>query len=281
MEGQPDAETRNQDQMNHEKERAEDEWNSWRRGQVRNTLYLVSAAAQWILLLTCLIYLGIDSLQPSTDIEKSEAVSKDHLCASSIPGSLSCTRVKELLYSCNTRPNTWKSAQHASQQLTCSYRKPVAKGARSPSRLRMEGDSRRSRPLVALTRMSLFIFQAPRDIWTHIRYTGESIEGVALNLIAEVGFIQIQNGSIIIPCDGLYLVSLKGIIHLPVPAVLKLTLWKISESLWEQTVQGRRNAVDITTVLYLFKEDNITLQTSSNATIEDLSFSLALLNHCK
>lgn len=66
MEGQPDAEPRNQDQMDREREPAEDEWKSWQRGQVRNTLHLVSAAAQWILLLACLIYLGIDSLQPST-----------------------------------------------------------------------------------------------------------------------------------------------------------------------------------------------------------------------
>ncbi|NXX76539.1 TNFL4 factor, partial [Urocolius indicus] len=143
MEGQPDTEMRNRDQMDHEKEHAEDEWNSWRRGQVRNTLYLVSAAAQWILLLTCLVYLGIDSLQPST------------------------------------------------------------------------------KPFV-ITGSSLLSSTA-----------GESIGGVAVNLIAEMGFIQIQNGSIIIPCDGLYLVSLKGIIHQPVPAMLKLTLWKISESLWE------------------------------------------------
>lgn len=66
MEGQPDVEPRNQDQMDREREPAEDEWQSWQRGQVRNTLHLVSAAAQWILLLACLIYLGIDSLQPST-----------------------------------------------------------------------------------------------------------------------------------------------------------------------------------------------------------------------
>lgn len=66
MAGQPDTEPRNQDQMDCEREPAEDEWKSWQRGQVRNTLHLVSAAAQWILLLACLIYLGIDSLQPST-----------------------------------------------------------------------------------------------------------------------------------------------------------------------------------------------------------------------
>lgn len=66
MEGQTDEKPRNQDRMDHEREPAEDEWRSWHRGQVRNTLHLISAAAQWILLLACLIYLGIDSLQPST-----------------------------------------------------------------------------------------------------------------------------------------------------------------------------------------------------------------------
>lgn len=72
MDGQPDAELRKQDdQMDREREPAGmmsgDEWKSWKRGQVRrNTLHLVSAAAQWILLLACLVYLGLDSLQLST-----------------------------------------------------------------------------------------------------------------------------------------------------------------------------------------------------------------------
>lgn len=66
MERQPDVESRNQDQMDRNREHAEDEWKSWQRRQVRNTLHLVSAAAQWILLLACLIYIGIGSLQPST-----------------------------------------------------------------------------------------------------------------------------------------------------------------------------------------------------------------------
>lgn len=66
MEGQPDVECRSQAQADGQREPAEDEWRSWQRGQVRNTLHLVSAAAQWILLLACLIYLGIDSLRPST-----------------------------------------------------------------------------------------------------------------------------------------------------------------------------------------------------------------------
>ncbi|XP_074764349.1 tumor necrosis factor ligand superfamily member 4 [Athene noctua] len=191
MEGQPDIEPRNQDQMDSEREPAEDEWKSWQRGQVRNTLHLMSAAAQWILLLACLIYLGIDSLQPST------------------------SRSDEVL-------------------------------------------------------------------WTHIRYTGKSIKGVDINLTAEVGSIQIRNGSIMITRDGLYLVSLKGSIHFSDLHMLTLTLWKTDKTtssvLWEQIVQDRDNAVNLTTVLYLFEQDNITLRTSSNATIEDLSFSLALLS---
>ncbi|XP_075615192.1 tumor necrosis factor ligand superfamily member 4 isoform X2 [Balearica regulorum gibbericeps] len=197
MAGQPDTEPRNQDQMDCEREPAEDEWKSWQRGQVRNTLHLVSAAAQWILLLACLIYLGIDSLQPSTP------------------------------------PNN----------------------------------------------------KVP---WTHIRYTGKAIEGVAMNLTAEVGSIQIRNGSIMITCDGLYLVSIKGVIHFPdleEEDLLKLTLWKTdkmtSRALCEQTVQDS-DKVDLTTVLYLFGQDNITLLTSCNATVADLSFSLVLLSmRCK
>ncbi|KFQ87822.1 hypothetical protein N337_01999, partial [Phoenicopterus ruber ruber] len=151
MEGQPDVETKNQDQMDREREPAEDEWKSWQRGQVRNTLHLVSAAAQWILLLACLIYLGINSLQPST---------KTFI----IMGS------------------------------------------------------------------SLLSF-----------IPGKSIEGVAMNLTAEVGSIQIRNGSIMITCDGLYLVSLKGVSLLPdleeEEDLLKLTLRKTdkmtSKALWE------------------------------------------------
>ncbi|KFQ95007.1 hypothetical protein Y956_03458, partial [Nipponia nippon] len=149
MEGQPDVELRNEDQMDHARELAEDEWKSWQRGQVRNTLHLVSAAAQWILLLACLIYLGIDSLQPST---KTFVIMGSPLL-SSIPGN--------------------------------------------------------------------------------------SIKGVAMNLTAEVGSIQIRNGSIMITCDGLYLVSLKGNIVFPdlKEDSLKLTLQKTdnktSMALWE------------------------------------------------
>ncbi|KAF1554041.1 hypothetical protein FQV20_0004318, partial [Eudyptula albosignata] len=141
MEGQPDVEPRNQDQMDREREPAEDEWQSWKRGQVRNTLHLVSAAAQWILLLACLIYLGIDSLQPST---KTFVIMASSLL-SSIPG--------------------------------------------------------------------------------------RSIKGVAMNLTAELGSIQIRNGSIMITCDGLYLVSLKGLIFFPeLEDSLKLTLQKMDKS---------------------------------------------------
>ncbi|XP_013157722.1 tumor necrosis factor ligand superfamily member 4 [Falco biarmicus] len=193
MEEQSDVEPRNQDHMGHKREPAEDEWKSWQRGQVRNTLHLVSAAAQWILLLACLIYLGIDSLQTSTP--QSDIVQ-----------------------------------------------------------------------------------------WTHIRYTGKSVKGVAMNLTAELGSIQIRNGSIMITCDGLYLVSLKGCIFfsdLEEEDLLKLTLQKTGKAtslaLWEQPFQDRDTPVNLTTVLYLFHEDNITLLTNSDATIKDLSFSLLLL----
>ncbi|KAM6124462.1 uncharacterized protein FYW35_003871 [Pterocles gutturalis] len=118
--------------------------------------------------------------------------------------------------------------------------------------------------------------------WTHIRYTGKSIKGVAMNLSAEVGSIQIRNGSITIPCDGLYLVSLKGSFpDLEEEDLLRLRLWKTdrmtSRALWDQHVHDSSKEVDLSTVLYLFEQDNITLQTSSNATIKDLSFSLVLL----
>ncbi|NXC14353.1 TNFL4 factor, partial [Corythaeola cristata] len=153
MEGQRDAELRNQDQRDHEKEPAEDEWKSWKRGQVRDTLHLVSAAAQWILLLACLIYLGIHSLQPST-----------------------------------VRAHTF------------------------------------------FIMGSSFLSFIP----------GRSIKGVAMNLTAEVGSIQIRNGSIMIACDGLYLVSLKSVSLYPdleEEDLLKLTLWKTdkktSRALWE------------------------------------------------
>ncbi|NXI41444.1 TNFL4 factor, partial [Galbula dea] len=147
MEGQLDVELRNQDQMDHEKEAAEDEWKNWQRGHVRNTLHLVSAAAQWILLLACLTYLGIDSLQPPT------------------------VRV------------------HV-QPIVC---------------------------------------------WS-VKLC-KSFKEVAMNLTTEEGSIQIRNGSIIITCDGLYLVSLGGKVHFPGPDQLKLILLKTVKMtktpLWE------------------------------------------------
>ncbi|NXE95922.1 TNFL4 factor, partial [Menura novaehollandiae] len=146
MEGLPDVEARNGEQTDCERERAEDEWKRWQRGQVRNTLHLVSAVAQWILLLACLVYLAIDFLQPSTTF-----VIMGSSLLSSIPG--------------------------------------------------------------------------------------KSIKGRAMNFTAELGSIQISNGSIIIPCDGPYLVSLKSSIYLEEEGLLKLTLQKTHETtssaLWE------------------------------------------------
>ncbi|XP_062353693.1 tumor necrosis factor ligand superfamily member 4 [Cinclus cinclus] len=191
MEGQPDAEPGAAEQMHNQREAVEDGWMLWQGGQVRNTLHLVSAVAQWILLLACLIYLGIDFLQPSTT-------------------------------------------------------------------------------------------QSDKVLWTHIRYTGRSTRGVAMNLTAELGPMQIRNGSIVIPCDGLYLVSLKSFIYLEEEDWLKLTLQGThktsSSTLWEQIVQSSDSTVNLTTVLYLFRQDSITLWTNSNANISDLSFSLVLIS---
>ncbi|XP_067156536.1 tumor necrosis factor ligand superfamily member 4 [Apteryx mantelli] len=194
MDGQPDMEPKRQEhQMDLEREPAEDEWKSWQRGQMRrNTLHLVSAAAQWILLLVCLIYLGIDVLQPSTS-------------------------------------------------------------------------------------------RSDKVPWTYIQYTGESVKGTAMNLSAEAGSIHIRNGSLMITCDGLYLVSLKGVISFPELEKndsLKLILGKTktSEALWEQTLQDNGKTVDLITMLYLFAQDNIALWTNTNATVKGLSFSLVLLS---
>ncbi|KAM9543587.1 tumor necrosis factor ligand superfamily member 4 [Guaruba guarouba] len=196
MEGQTDVEPRNQNQTVNERKPAENEWKSWQRGQVRNTLHLVSATAQWILLLACLIYLAIGSLQPSTPWS--------HLHLDKLP-------------------------------------------------------------------------------WTHIRYSGKTIKGVAMNFTTQVGTIQIENGAIMISCDGLYLVSLKGFIFitdLEEGDLLKLTLQKTdkrnSMALWEQTVRESETALNLITVLFLFEKDNITLWTSSSANISDLTFSLVL-----
>ncbi|KGL81339.1 hypothetical protein N309_15283, partial [Tinamus guttatus] len=154
MDKLPDTEPkRHQHQRDLEREAAENEWKSWQRGQLRrNTLHLVSAAAQWILLLACLIYLGIDALQ------------------------LSKVRA-------------------------------------------------------SLTFIGLPLLPS---------IPGKSIKGIAINLSAERGSILIRNGSIMIPCDGLYLVSLKGDIsssQLDKKDSLKLILGKrddkTSEVLWE------------------------------------------------
>ncbi|NWX65571.1 TNFL4 factor, partial [Promerops cafer] len=150
MEGQPDAEPRAGEQLECEREPAEDEWRHWQGGQVRNTLHLVSAVAQWILLLSCLIYLGIHFLRPST-----------------------------------VRTHTFV----------------ILGSSLLPS------------------------------------FPGKSVKGVAMNLTAEFGPIQIRNGSIVIPCDGLYLVSLKSSIYLEEEDWLKLTLQgthkMTSSALWE------------------------------------------------
>ncbi|KFP01682.1 hypothetical protein N300_02725, partial [Calypte anna] len=120
MEEEPGVEPRNPDPVDQEMEGAEEEWKGWQAGQLRNILHLVSAAAQWILLLLCLIYLGVNSLRAS--------------------------------------PRKMAGAGIAA----CEPYKP-----------------------------------------------GKSTKGVAVNLTAEVGSVQIRNGSILITCDGLYLVSLK------------------------------------------------------------------------
>ncbi|KAJ7403447.1 tumor necrosis factor ligand superfamily member 4 [Pitangus sulphuratus] len=117
--------------------------------------------------------------------------------------------------------------------------------------------------------------------WTHIRYSGKSIKGVAINLTAERGSIQIRNGSIMIPCDGLYLVSLSLSSIYMEENLLKLTLENtqksISSVLWIQTVQSSDNTVNLTTVFFLFRDDYVTLYTSSDARIGDLSLSLVLV----
>lgn len=106
-----------------------------------------------------------------------------------------------------------------------------------------------------------------------------------MNLSAELGPIQIRNGSIVIPCDGLYLVSLQSSIYLEEEGWLKLTLQGTHETnssaLWEQTVQGTDSTVNLTTALYFFQHNSITLWTNSSASIFDLSFSLVLISDNK
>ncbi|XP_053806445.1 tumor necrosis factor ligand superfamily member 4 [Vidua chalybeata] len=195
MEGEPEAEPGAGEQLEHQRQRAEDEWKLWQGGQVRNTLHLVSAVAQWILLLACLIYLGLHFLRPSKT-------------------------------------------------------------------------------------------QSDKVLWTHILYTGESTEGAAVNLTAELGPIQVRNGSILVPCDGLYLVSLRSSIFLQRAGLeLKLSLQVTQKTIrrvpWEETFQGNESRVNLSTVLYLFEQDSITLWTSSNASISDLTFSLVLVGENK
>ncbi|XP_041276127.1 tumor necrosis factor ligand superfamily member 4 [Onychostruthus taczanowskii] len=188
MDGQADTEPGGGQQLRPHRQRAEDERRLWHGGQVRNTLHLVSAVAQWLLLLACLIYLGVHFLRPSKT-------------------------------------------------------------------------------------------QSDKVLWTYIRYTGRSSRGAAVNLSAESGPIRIRNGSILVPCDGLYLVSLNSSIYLEKEEEdwLNLTLQGTSSVLWEQMVQSNNSRVNFTAVLYLFEQDSITLWTSSNASISDLSLSLVLV----
>lgn len=115
---------------------------------------------------------------------------------------------------------------------------------------------------------------------------GESTEGAAVNLTAELGPIQVRNGSVVVPCDGLYLVSLRSFIYQPRDGVkLKLTLQVTQKTTrrvpWEETVQGSESRVNLSTVLYLFEQDSITLWTSTHANISDLTFSLVLVGENK
>lgn len=103
-----------------------------------------------------------------------------------------------------------------------------------------------------------------------------------MNLSAESGPIQIRNGSVLVPCDGLYLLSLSSTIYLQKEEDwLKLSLQASSGVLWEQMVQGSESRVNHTTVVYLFEEDSITLWTSSKGTLWDLSLSLVLVADSK
>ncbi|OXB57987.1 hypothetical protein ASZ78_011797 [Callipepla squamata] len=198
MEGKPGTELgKHNDQKDCEKKPAgmisDDEWKGWQKGQAkRNMLYLVSAAAQWILLLACLIYLATDSLKLWTP-----------------------------------RSNKVK--------------------------------------------------------WTYVRYAGQSIAGVAMNLSVEFTSIPVINGSIKIPCDGLYVVSLKGVFSPDLEKdslkfMMQNTENKNAPLLWERDVQNSSSAVDLITILYLFADNNIILLTSSNATIQHLTLTLVLLN---
>uniref|UniRef100_A0A8V0YT01 TNF family profile domain-containing protein n=1 Tax=Gallus gallus TaxID=9031 RepID=A0A8V0YT01_CHICK len=97
---------------------------------------------------------------------------------------------------------------------------------------------------------------------------GQSIAGVAMNLSAEFTSIPVINGSIMIPCDGLYVVSLKGVLSpdlekSSLKLMMKNTESKNAAPLWERDVQNSSNAVDLITMLYLFAQNNIILSTIS------------------
>ncbi|KAM9619228.1 uncharacterized protein ACIBXB_019466 [Morphnus guianensis] len=409
MEGQPDVEPRNQDQMDRNREHAEDEWKSWQRGQVRNTLHLVSAAAQWILLLACLIYLGIGSLQPSTvrahvqpivcwpvklsmgfiiylfrkeekfilssHFDLAEKQARHYLSSvkmltqilfqrkmagagiaacelykpkraaaeegtqwvgvgaggapgglpgprSAAPGPSTSAGTPGPLPPYSSRyvrlapredSRLRRSAAPLTGWLPAGSPEPFLRGGGSrdtgtPGRLLRYPAAAPGFPTLQLppsTPFTLFLSYIFPPFLQSVRIKqpiskktfvlmgssllssipGKSIKGAAVNLTAEVGSIQIRNGSIMITCDGLYLLSLKGNIFFHNPKeedLLKLTVWKTdnktSRALWEQTVWVSGEAVNLTIVLYLFAQDNITLGTSSNATIADLSFSLVLLS---
>lgn len=104
-----------------------------------------------------------------------------------------------------------------------------------------------------------------------------------MNFSAELGSIPIRNGSIMITCDGPYLVSLNAKLssdlddNSSLKLMMRNTENKTNEPLWEQTIQGSSSTVDLVTMLYLFAPINITLWTSLNVTVMDLSFSLVLL----
>ncbi|NXE70279.1 TNFL4 factor, partial [Calcarius ornatus] len=140
MDGQTDA----GEQLEQPRDRAEEGGRLWQGGQARSSLHLLSALAQWVLLLACLIYLGVHFLRPS--------------------------------------------------------KTPVPRGSPLP-------------PCIA----------------------GRSTRGAAVNLSAESGPIQIRNGSVLVPCDGLYLLSLRSTIYLEEKEEdwLNLTLQGSSSVLWE------------------------------------------------
>ncbi|NXF22152.1 TNFL4 factor, partial [Rhodinocichla rosea] len=142
MDGQKDAEPGAGEKLEQQREHAEEEWRLWQGGQLRSSLLLVSAVAQWVLLLACLIYLGVHFLRPS--------------------------------------------------------KRFVPRGSPLP-------------PCIA----------------------GRSTRGAAVNLSAESGPIQIRNGSVLVPCDGLYLLSLRSTIYLEEEDWLNLTLQASSSVLWE------------------------------------------------